>query len=114
MLIVDKDKQEAIKITDYEIKVISGKKKIKKEIKKHRKTCKLRRNMETLEDIKTDVCDMLVYCDVISSKDSSAQSKIGFARLMGKVAKRMADKCDKLEKELESVNAKQDKKDKRG
>lgn len=40
MLIVDKDKQEAIKITDCKIKVISGKKKIKKEIKKHRKTCK--------------------------------------------------------------------------
>jgi hypothetical protein len=57
--------------------------------------------METLKDIKTDVCDMLVYCDVISSKDSSAQSKIGFARLMGKVAKGIADKCDKLEKELE-------------
>ena len=40
MLIVDKDKKEAIKITDYEIKVISGKKRLKKEIKKHRKTCK--------------------------------------------------------------------------
>lgn len=37
MLIVDKEKQEAIKITDCKIKVISGKKKIKKEIKKHRK-----------------------------------------------------------------------------
>ena len=57
--------------------------------------------METLDDIKTDVCDMLVYCDVISSKDSSTQSKIGFTRLMGKVAKRIAEKCDKLEKELD-------------
>ena len=65
--------------------------------------------METLDDIKTDVCDMLVYCDVISSKDSSTQSKIGFARLMGKVAKRIAEECDKLEKELENVNAEQDK-----
>ena len=60
--------------------------------------------MDTLKDIKTDVCDMLVYCDVISSKDSSTQSKIGFARLMGKVAKRMADKCDKLEKELANAD----------
>ena len=58
--------------------------------------------MEILKDIKTDVCDMLVYCDVISSKDSSTQSKIGFARLMGKVAKGIADKCDKLELELEN------------
>lgn len=57
--------------------------------------------MDTLKDIKTDVCDMLVYCDVISSKDSSTQSKIGFTRLMGKVAKRIAEKCDKLEKELD-------------
>ena len=60
--------------------------------------------METLDDIKTDVCDMLVYCDVISSKDSSTQSKIGFARLMGKVAKRIAEECDKLEKELANAD----------
>ena len=65
--------------------------------------------METLDDIKTDVCDMLVYCDVISSKDSSTQSKIGFARLMGKVAKRIAEECDKLEKEL--ANADTDRQD---
>ena len=64
--------------------------------------------MEILNDIKTDVCDMLVYCDVVSSKDSSTQSKIGFARLMGKVAKRIADKCDKLELELDK-NADTDK-----
>ena len=65
--------------------------------------------METVNDIKTYICDMLVYCDVISSKDSSVKSKIAFTNLMGKVAKRIADKCDKLEKELESVNAEQDK-----
>lgn len=61
--------------------------------------------METLKDIKTDLCDMLVYCDVISSKDSSAQSKIAFTHLMGEVAERIKAKCDILEKELESVNA---------
>ena len=65
--------------------------------------------METLKDIKTDVCDMLVYCNVISSKDSSTQSKISFARLIGRAAKRIAGKCDKLAKELESVNEEQDK-----
>ena len=57
--------------------------------------------METLKEIKTYICDMLVYCDVISSKDSSTQSKIAFVHLMGKVAKRIADKCEILEKELE-------------
>lgn len=63
--------------------------------------------METLKDIKTDVCDMLVYCDVISSKDSTTKCKVDFAHLMGEVAERIKDKCDKLEKELES--AEQDK-----
>ena len=63
--------------------------------------------MKILNDIKTYICDMLVYCDVISSKDSSTQSKIAFVHLMGKVAKRIAEKCDKLEKEL--ANAEQDK-----
>ena len=63
--------------------------------------------METLKDIKTYICDMLVYCDVISSKDSSTQSKIAFTNLMGKAAKRIETKCDKLEKEIE--NAEQDK-----
>ena len=65
--------------------------------------------MDTLKEIKTYICDMLVYCDVISSKDSSTQSKIAFVHLMGKVAERIADKCEILEKELESVNAEQDK-----
>jgi hypothetical protein len=60
--------------------------------------------METLNDIKTDVCDMLVYCDVISSKDSSTQSKIAFTHLMGKGAKRIAEKCDKLEKDHDRVD----------
>ena len=63
--------------------------------------------METLKDIKTYICDMLVYCDVISSKDSTTKCKADFAHLMGKVAERIKDKCDKLEKELES--AEQDK-----
>ena len=62
--------------------------------------------METLEDIKTYICDILVYCDVISSKDSSTQSKIAFVHLMGKVAKRIAVKCDILEKELEDERKK--------
>lgn len=65
--------------------------------------------METLKDIKTYICDMLVYCDVISSKDSSTQSKISFARLIGRAAKRIEKKCEILAKELESVNAEQDK-----
>lgn len=60
--------------------------------------------METVNDIKTYICDMLVYCDVISSKDSSVKSKIAFTNLMGKVAKRIADKCDKLEKELANAD----------
>ena len=63
--------------------------------------------MNTLKDIKTYICDMLVYCDVISSKDSSVQSKIAFTNLMGDVAERIKAKCDKLEKEL--ANAEQDK-----
>ena len=62
--------------------------------------------METLEDIKTDVCDMLVYCDVINS-NSTIKSKIAFTNLMGDVAERIKAKCDKLEKEL--ANAEQDK-----
>ena len=56
--------------------------------------------MDAIKDIKTYICDMLVYCDVISSKDSTAQSKIAFTHLMGNVAKRIAKKCDILEKEL--------------
>lgn len=60
--------------------------------------------MDTIKDIKTDVCDMLVYCDVISSKDSSTKSKIAFSHLMGEVAERIKDKCDKLEKELANVD----------
>ena len=63
--------------------------------------------METLKDIKTYICGMLVYCDVISSKDSTTKCKADFAHLMGKVAERIKTKCDKLEKELES--AEQDK-----
>ena len=59
--------------------------------------------METLEDIKTYIADMVVYCDVISSKESSTKSKIAFTRLMGKVAKRMETKCEILEKELDST-----------
>ena len=63
--------------------------------------------MDTLKDIKTYICDMLVYCDVISSKDSTIKSKIAFTHLMGEVAERIKTKCDKLEKEL--ANAEQDK-----
>ena len=60
--------------------------------------------MDTLEDIKTYIADMMAYCAVISSKDSSTQSKIAFAYLMGDVAKRIATKCEILEKELESAD----------
>jgi hypothetical protein len=60
--------------------------------------------MDTLEEIKTYIDDMVVYCDVISSKDSSTQSKIAFTHLMGKGAKRIAEKCDKLEKELANAD----------
>ena len=60
--------------------------------------------MDTLKEIKTYICDMLVYCDAISSKDSTAQSKIAFTHLMGNVAKRIAEKCDKLEKELANAD----------
>ena len=63
--------------------------------------------MDTLKEIKTYICDMLVYCDVISSKDSTTKSKVNFTHLMGNVAERIKVKCDKLEKEL--ANAEQDK-----
>ena len=62
--------------------------------------------METLEEIKTYIADMVAYCDVISSKDSSTQSKIAFTYLMGDVAERIKAKCDKLEKELENERKK--------
>ena len=62
-------------------------------------------SVETLKEIKTDICDMLVYCDVISSKDSTTQSKVNFTHLMGNVAERIKVKCDKLEKELENEQA---------
>ena len=64
--------------------------------------------METLEEIKTYIADMVAYCDVISAKTSSVNSKIAFTHLMGMVAKRIAEKCDKLEKELDK-NADTDK-----
>lgn len=61
--------------------------------------------MDTLEDIKTYIVDMVVYCDIISHKESSAESKIAL-HLMGKVAKRIAAKCEILEKELEDERKK--------
>lgn len=63
--------------------------------------------METLEEIKTYIADMVAYCNVISDKDSSTKSKIAFTHLMGEVTERIKVKCDKLEKEL--ANAEQDK-----
>lgn len=57
--------------------------------------------METLDDIKTYIADMVAYCNVISDKESSTKSKIAFAHLMGKAAKRIAEKCEILGKELE-------------
>lgn len=60
--------------------------------------------MDTLKEIKTYICDMLVYCDVISSKDSTTQSKVNFTHLMGNVAESIKVKCDKLEKELANAD----------
>ena len=65
--------------------------------------------METLEDIKTYIADMVAYCNVISDKDSSVKSKMAFTYLMGDVAERIKAKCDKLEKELENEQQKQSK-----
>ncbi len=63
--------------------------------------------METLEDIQTYIADIVMYCDVISNKESHTKSKIAFTHLMGNIAERIKVKCDKLEKEL--ANAEQDK-----
>ena len=60
--------------------------------------------METLEEIKTYIADMVAYCNVISDKDSSVKSKIAFTYLMGDVAERIKAKCDKLEKELANAD----------
>ena len=65
--------------------------------------------METLEEIKTYIADMVAYCNVISDKDSPVKSKVAFTHLMGNIAKRVAVKCDKLEKELENEQQKQSK-----
>ena len=65
--------------------------------------------MDTLKEIKTYICDMLVYCDVIRSKDSTTKCKVNFTHLMGNVAERIKVKCDKLEKEL--ANADTDRQD---
>ena len=65
--------------------------------------------METLEEIKTYIADMVAYCNVISDKDSSVKSKIAFTHLMGDVAERIKAKCDKLEKEFENEQQKQSK-----
>jgi len=59
--------------------------------------------METLEDIKTCIDDMVVYCDVIDS-NYTTESKIAFTHLMGEVAERIKAKCDKLEKELANAD----------
>ena len=62
--------------------------------------------METLDDIKTYIADMEKYCRVINS-DATFPCKVAFTKVMRDVAKKIAKKCDKLEKELESVNAEQ-------
>lgn len=61
--------------------------------------------METLEDIKTYICDMEKYCKAIES-DATTKCKIDFTRLVGKVAKRIEKKCEILEKELENEQEK--------
>ena len=62
--------------------------------------------METLEEIKTYIADMEKYCKIINS-DATMPCKVAFTKVMRDVAKKIAKKCDKLEKELESVNAEQ-------
>ena len=62
--------------------------------------------MDTLNDIKTYIADMEKYCKVIES-DATMPCKVAFMKVMRDVAKKIAKKCDKLEKELESVNAEQ-------
>ena len=62
--------------------------------------------METLDDIKTCIADMEKYCKIINS-DATMPCKVAFTKVMRDVAKKIAKKCDKLEKELESVNAEQ-------
>ena len=56
--------------------------------------------METLEDIKTDIADMEKYCKIINS-DATYPCKVAFTNMIRYVAKRIAEKCDKLEKELD-------------
>ena len=62
--------------------------------------------METLDDIKTCIADMEKYCKIINS-GATFPCKVAFTKVMRDVAKKIAEKCDKLEKELESVNAEQ-------
>ena len=64
--------------------------------------------METLEDIKTYIADMEKYCKIINS-DATYPCKVAFTNIMRDVAKRIAEKCDKLEKELENEQQKQSK-----
>lgn len=56
--------------------------------------------METLEEIKTYIADMEKYCKIINS-DATMPCKIAFTKVMRDVAKRIAKKCDTLEKEIE-------------
>ena len=56
--------------------------------------------METLNDIKTYIADMEKYCKIINS-DATMPCKIAFTKVMRDVAKRIAKKCDILEKEIE-------------
>ena len=56
--------------------------------------------MKTLEDIKTYIADMEKYCKIINS-GATFPCKVAFTKVMRDVALRIAEKCDKLEKELE-------------
>lgn len=60
--------------------------------------------METLEDIKACLEDMEKYCEIISHKDSSPESKEAFLRITRKTIRRLIAKCDRLEVELKCVN----------
>ena len=59
--------------------------------------------MDTLEEIKIYIADMEKYCKIINS-DATMPCKIAFTNMMRDVAKRIAKKCEKLEKELENDN----------
>jgi hypothetical protein len=49
------------------------------------------------------------YCEIISHKDSSPESKEAFLRITRKTIRRLIAKCDRLEVELKCVSEDADK-----